>query len=48
MDLFATLFSAQGVFDTPESERALEPASAIPINMEVGGSGGGGGYCIVA
>jgi len=47
MDLFATLFPAQGVFDTPESERALEPASAIPVDMEDNGSGIGG-VCIVA
>ncbi len=46
MDLFATLFPAQGVFDTPESEHALKPAGAIPIDMEGGGSGITG-YCIV-
>jgi hypothetical protein len=47
MDLFATLSPAQGVFDTPESQRALEPASAIPVDME-GNDSGIGGVCIVA
>jgi hypothetical protein len=46
MDLFATIFPTQGVFDTPESERALEPAGAIPADMEH--HGGSGGVCIVA
>jgi hypothetical protein len=42
MDLFATLFSIQGVFDSPEAE----PAPATPIEAALDGGNGGG--CIVA
>jgi len=45
MDLFATLFSVQDIFDTPEAE--LAPSSAIPTGAAIcdGGSNGG---CLVA
>jgi hypothetical protein len=42
MDLFATLFSIQGVVDTPEAE----PAPATPIEAALDGGSSGG--CIVA
>ena len=45
MDLFATLFSVQGVFDTPEAE--LAPSSATLIEAAIC-DGGGNGYCVVA
>jgi len=50
MDLFATLFSIQGVFDTSEAEPT--PGPIIPFEgARLGGSGsgtGGNGTCIVA
>ena len=42
MDLFATLFSIQGVFDTPEAEPA--PATDFEAALD----GGAGSYCIIA
>jgi len=45
MDLFATLFSVQGVSNTPEAE--LAPSSAIPIEAAIC-DGGWNGYCVVA
>jgi len=43
MDLFATLFSIQGVFDTPEAEPALSTPIEAALDDGTGGSG-----CIVA
>jgi len=44
VDLFSTLFSIQGVFDSPEAE----PAPATPIEAPLDNGGGGNGSCIVA
>ena len=44
MDLFAMLFSVQGVFDTPEAE--LTPSSAAPIEAAI--DGGSQSECVVA
>jgi hypothetical protein len=46
MDLFATLFSIQGVFDTPEAEPT--PGHTIPFEGARLDGGSSNGGCIVA